>query len=521
MPKKNKKENQNSEKEIAPKKIKSSLTEFTQNSLPTDKEIKKFDEITRKNFTDDEGLTQGIAYYYRVQAVDRMGNLGSLSSIKRILNSASSCGIDISIEVPEIVKAGNLDIEVVITMGEIKNGKLSLKLPGENYKILVENKTGSRITKSYTIPEGISGTLGIFVEGKDENNKPCEGLAEIEVDSVKPEIEIVSPTENEEIKNKIKIITSASDEGKEIEKVEAFVNNNSIGILVKNGDNYEIEWDTAKKSKGTYTLKVVVSDKAGNISEKEINIKVNNIDENLYAEKDYLAKTELEQGLKNSGVKENLIETAKKLIEETNPKRSIEVRRTGSGIEAVIHVSIKNTGTAKNLQIIESIPKSVVSNANLISSAKEFTILQADPILRFNLGAVAEGEEVNFSYTIGKALTESQADSAIEGFDSYETVPIVLEENESEPIQFTGISDMLWIGFIIIILIFVLIIGIIVFGGGALIAHKVYKSSSNEPETAGLHTAYRGHTTGFADEIKNMLKPKEKEKSGKFAFRKK
>ncbi len=57
--------------------------------LPTDPGVKRFDiNSGATSFVDSEGLTTGIAYYYRVLAIDNAGNVGAPSGVRTVRNFA-------------------------------------------------------------------------------------------------------------------------------------------------------------------------------------------------------------------------------------------------------------------------------------------------------------------------------------------------------------------------------------------------------------------------------------------------
>ena len=482
-----------------------------------DSGVKEFEDITDTDYTDEYSLIQGIAYYYRVQAIDELENKGTITTIKRVLNSGNSCGIELIANIPEIVKKGELKIDIITSEGTIYNAKLKIKMPGENFETLKTGQNGSSIIDTYEIKEGINGTASIIVEGYDENDKSCEQLFEFEVDSINPEIEIISPKNNAEISEKITIQVSATDEGTSIEKIEAFVNDISIGELEKSGAFYELDWSSTKNKNGDYKLKLEAEDKAGNTAEKEITIKINNITGTLFAEEEKTFDNVDSAILKNAGLKEELLNEAMTLIKENTPKRKFTAQQTTNGIEVKLTITLKNTGSTKTMSLIEVIPKILVENAGLIISNKPFKILQEDPVIQFDLGEVASGKEVTVNYTIASGLSNTEASELEKAFNEFNVSPILLETQTESPIQAGSNSDNLWLIFLVIVIIFLLIVGGLLIGGGALFFHQ--KSKKQTIQSKGLHTVYENKSNdGF---FSDLFKKEDSEKRGKFAYQEK
>ena len=445
--------------------------------LPTDPGVRKFSDITNRNYTDEDGLTAGLAYYYRVQAFDNAGNSGSMSSVKRVLNSANACGLAISFDVPETVKAGALNVKATISNGNIFAAALKIKMPGKSFETIAEADNKSSIEKSYDVPENLAGTASVTLTGKDENGKACDELLEFEVDSIKPEAEILSPAQGADVEGSAKIIVRATDEGSGIEKVSAAIDGKDLGEFEKSGNNFEAEWNSNSKENGEYDLEVTATDKAGNEATVNGKISVKNVDENLYAEKVYVFSAEnLESALREAGLKSGLVQQAVGLIGEFGPERRLEIVRTASGLQATIFISVKNSsGEAKSIEVVEVIPKGVASSARIISSDKAFSVLEQDPSIKFDLGEIRNGATLEFSYVVGQALSEADADKILSAFDEFKSPPIVLNAGTESPIEFFALPDYWWIIFVIVVLFIVFLIILVLFGGGAFLLHRHYR----------------------------------------------
>jgi len=477
--------------------------------------VKKFTGIERTNFTDeDSSLVKGIAYYYRVQAFDNVDNEGVRSVDKKVLLSGGSCPLGIDINIPENVKAGELIIDITVSGGDLFKADIKVKMPGRGYETLSTNNEGTIFGETYQVPEEITGTGSILVQGEDIEENTCEKQMEFTVDSVKPEITIDSPAEGEKVGGQILIKVSASDADSGIEKVEAFVEGIRIGTLEKKDDFYEFSWNSNSKLNKTYKLEVSAQDKAGNKNVAEIEIEVYNMNEEIFIEKQGTFNTaNLMTIFRNAGIKEELLSEAQTLFMENSPERKLLITRTDNGLKATIIITFKNSGQIKTLQLIEVIPKGVTNNADNIISDQQFSVVQQDPIIKFDLGEVANNKEVTIEYIVATGLTDQQANDVASQFDSYKAPPVLLEQSRQDPIEITPLSDILWIVFIIAAILIILLGGIGILGGGAFLFHRM-KKNENGLKSEGLHTVYKGKTSG----IGGLFKKEPEEKTGKFAW---
>ncbi|MCR4336034.1 MAG: Ig-like domain-containing protein, partial [archaeon] len=478
--------------------------------------VKKFTEITSTNYTDeDTSLVKGIAYYYRVQAIDNVGNEGIRSVEKKVLLSGGSCSLGITIDVPANVKAGELNIGITVSSGDLFDADIKVKMPGKGYETLSTKQEGRSFEEMYLVPEGTTGTGSVLVQGEDTEGNACEKQKEFTVDSVNPTIIIESPAEGEKAVGQILIRVTADDSGSGIEKVEAFVEGIRIGTLEKKGNFYEFSWNSNSKANGTYKLEVSAQDKAGNKAVAEAELEVHNINEEIFIEKQGTFNTaNLMDLFKNAGIKEELLSEAQTLFMENSPERNLLITKTDDGLKVTIIITFKNSGNTKGLQLIEVIPKGVTNNANNIVSENPFTVVQQDPIIKFDLGEVANEKAVTVEYIAATGLTEQQANDVAVQFDSYKSPPVLLKQNIQDPVEITPLSDMLWIIFIVAVILVVLIGGIGILGGGAFLFHKMRKNSNSGLKSEGLHTVYKGKSGGFGD----LFKKEPEDKKGKFAW---
>jgi len=484
--------------------------------VPSDTGVKAFTGIAATNFTDRNGLELGQVYYYRIRAVDNALNQGSMSSVQKIQNSGSSCQLEISSNVPQYTKGGTLNIQITIAGGQIANTTLRIKTPGKDYIKLLESQKGTSITKAIDVPAD-SGDGIVELEGKDERGNACKKQFGFTVDSEKPSVEISAPQEGTSLKGNVKVTAKVTDAFSGVDTVSLLVDEKSAGTLQKNGDNYEITWNSNSISAGRHTLAAVAKDKAGNEGRAEIEINAGNSEDGIFLRKEYsYVESNVPSQLKAAGLKDAYIKRAQQLIEENSPTRSLVITKTASGLKADIVIRVKNSGSTKSLQAIEVIPKGVIGNARDITSSESFVVVQADPIIRFDLGEVETGEEMSISYNVGTGLADWQANLIAEAFDSYEAPPVILEGDAKDAIEASQTSDLIFWIFIAAVAIIVLILAVAVVGGGAFILHRHIKTrDSGFGNVKDKDKPLRHVETVPARPPRTKREPKSK---GKFAF---
>jgi hypothetical protein len=100
-------------------------------------------------------------------------------------------------------------------------------------------------------------------------------------------------------------------------------------------------------------------------------------------------------------------------------ERTLEVVKTTRGssstYESTFTLTIKNTSgkDLKSVYVIETVPKSIASNASLINSVYEFRVLAADPVLEFSIPLVKAGELVSVTYSVDESVSMTEFDSMV------------------------------------------------------------------------------------------------------------
>jgi len=185
------------------------------------------------------------------------------------------------------------NIRPSVAIASPPNGALlastSLKVIGtasDNVEILkvevsTDNSTWTTCTgttswsQSLTLSEGL-GT--IYVKVTDTSGNENYDHINVIVDTTKPSLSIKSPKDGETSRGTVEIIVSTDDENG-IEKTEFYVH----GHLehVDTTEPYSWSWDTTVVKNEQHMVKVLAYDKAGNIEETSIKVRVDNKEEQL------------------------------------------------------------------------------------------------------------------------------------------------------------------------------------------------------------------------------------------------
>lgn len=108
-------------------------------------------------------------------------------------------------------------------------------------------------------------------------------------DTISPEVSFANLTDQSEVFNTVSVTVNAADNDG-VEKVEVYIDGMLTSTLTQSP--YEYSWDSNKVTDGAHTIKAVVTDKAGNKTEKVISVNVSNILVSLNMASDQLLANE-------------------------------------------------------------------------------------------------------------------------------------------------------------------------------------------------------------------------------------
>lgn len=126
----------------------------------------------------------------------------------------------------------------------------------------------------------------------------------------------------------------------------------------------------------------------------------------------------LSQSFDAVGLAPHLRAEAETLIKSSEITRTLELSEVSDQNEiyylANVIIEFTNSDTnAISLKLVEIIPKEFASDASLISSNSQYTVLTSDPIISFSDVNVAAGETLAISYGLSGPITRQAADGLI------------------------------------------------------------------------------------------------------------
>lgn len=219
----------------------------------------------------DADVSVGNTYCYRMYSVDFAGNESGLTD--KLCKKSKKEGVNISISVPEYVKAEKVEIGISSSGGNMKGCILKLKKATDDHFRSIGsyfNNTSS-ITRYYTFSGEDHGIAELKVECDNG-----EKTKTIRVDTGIPIISWIKPSDGETIKGKVELQVEARDIGYGLKEVVFYYNGTQISKTTSafEDNKYRVFWDAKDVSPAEYTLKAKAIDKAGNSKEAEISVSI-------------------------------------------------------------------------------------------------------------------------------------------------------------------------------------------------------------------------------------------------------
>jgi len=159
-------------------------------------------------------------------------------------------------------------------------------------------------------------------------------------------------------------------------------------------------------------------------------------------------------GFGKVGLLESLRVEASQSIEQYAPVRRLDIFKIVDGNETyymqVYHLTITGVDFSNyNVQIVEPIPKSLATSASEIHSSYEFSVLNSDPVIKFDLDL---NESKRVSYSLGEKLSRNEINELIQKnpLKDFKSLPIILSSQTPvdtltviEPLDFFKIIEPL------------------------------------------------------------------------------
>jgi hypothetical protein len=228
-------------------------------------------------------LTNDTTYRAKVKAKDYAGNRSDFSN-EVSATPTSTPAPTITIKVinsagiyTDVLTHESVTIQVTST-GELYDAYLYIDLPsGETVTLYSNLDNVSNFSKKYIMPAE-KGVATIRLVAKYGKGKSVEKQHSVTIDPIPPTVSITEPSPNAVLSETVELKALASDEDTDITSVEFYLNNNKLGAAA-NSDTTEwtMTWDTTQTNNGTYLLKVLAYDSAGNVGTAEIQVSVENL----------------------------------------------------------------------------------------------------------------------------------------------------------------------------------------------------------------------------------------------------
>lgn len=181
-----------------------------------------------------------------------------------------------------------------------------------------------------------------------------------------------------------------------------------------------------------------------------------------------ITEEELRDILTRAGASETALQKAIEALEKTSVTKTIEVQKVTDAegnvsYRTVITITVENkTGKIlQNVKVLEEIPKSVIASLEEegIESDFDFTVIEADPIVEFNIPKINNGQSIALTYNIGKQLRADQVEefgkAVITAFEEVE-IPTTPTGGAVTPTEEGADFTLL----IVIVIIVVVVIGL-------------------------------------------------------------
>lgn len=253
-----------------------------------------------------------------------------------------------------------------------------------------------------------------------------------------------------------------------------------------------------------------------------------------YQETEYqYLSTNLDLLFDSIGFSQHLRPEVKSLLDSHSVDRKLileKVQTDANSDQYIATIVITFTNLEENpvsLQMLEVIPKELVSNASEIQANTEFDILRNDPIVRFLISDVSKGESVSINYTIYNELSKSDADLLVDRgtISSYSVPPLLLNSNTPSsasdfafafPTFDLGDNFMLVGGGIILLLLLAIVGAVIYFKKTKTHAHSRPAQFNLMASSSHLKAGGQG---SIIEKIKRKLPIKQKQKTLKDVFK--
>lgn len=219
----------------------------------------------------DTKASSGTKYYYKVVAIDNAGNVSDAASA-----SVTTAESKVVIDVPQYANAGSKSIRVRST-DELVDAYVYIKKATDASWVKIRGPvTDDDFTATFTVASGDDGVARVKVVAGNLS----ETIKTFEIDTKKPEVTWITPGQGASIEGTYTLKVRTDEPQTKMESVTFYVDNNKIATLTvasEEGIYWTYNWNASSLPKGSYTLKAVAIDKAGNEGSATVNIGIGSV----------------------------------------------------------------------------------------------------------------------------------------------------------------------------------------------------------------------------------------------------
>lgn len=161
---------------------------------------------------------------------------------------------------------------IIISVTGSDNNFEKLQLCINTTQVLTLNATGT-YTYAWNTSNIRDGVYIITLEVYDKANNTATAKSEVFVDNTFPTVEIKQPQNDAYVKGTFNVLVYGNDTN--FLQMSLYIGENPVETWIAGGEQTYI-WDTSLLSDGSYTMKLIVSDIAGNFAEKQLALNVDN-----------------------------------------------------------------------------------------------------------------------------------------------------------------------------------------------------------------------------------------------------
>ncbi len=396
------------------------------------------------DYTDDEdNLSEGTRYYYKVKAKDRAGNFSGTSNPADAL---STMDIDADMdttepylrwELPAVDSTVSGIVQLKVQSYDDESSIRFVKFYVDDVPIDTDNSAVSERYSidwnSETVVDG-THTLKALAKNRSGDEEYDTTVKTITVTTDNGIVSIGQEGDAEAACN------SADEEKAKVDVLFEEMNCFCIGASDEVNDLLEEAEELLQEANelladGDFAA---AEEKAEEAKEKFEELQdMFSIDDYGSAQAYVYNQEQLALFLQGVGLDSGLVAEAEALLGDFSINRSTAFKKVSDQddtyYKAIIRLVVKNnSGESKTVQLIEVIPKAFAGNADKIAATRDFTVIVADPIIKWSL-VLAPGEQKEINYALKENLDRDAVDAiaASEPIESFITPPILLQGSTS------------------------------------------------------------------------------------------